>query len=99
MKFNFIYPSDTWTIYSKSNCLYCTQVKKLLEKESFTIINCDIWLEEQETKNLFLASIEKLIGKKYNTFPIVFYNSIFIGGFLDTEKYLSNKKIIITDDF
>ena len=99
MKFNFIYPNETWTIYTKSNCMFCNQIKKLLEKENFTIINCDKWLEEQETKNIFLDMIEKLIGRKYNTFPIVFYNRKFVGGFVETQKYLEKSKIIINDDF
>jgi len=33
---------NTWIVYTKSNCLFCYKVKKLLENEPIiTIINCD----------------------------------------------------------
>ena len=75
------------TIYSKSGCTYCDSVKKLLieQKVLFTIINCDEYLVKDKPK--FLQCIYLLVGKEYNTFPMVFFNGTFIGGFTDTEKY------------
>ena len=51
---NFIYPNNKgWTIYSKSNCLYCMKVKELLENQKeIRIINCDDLINTIETNFL-----------------------------------------------
>ena len=66
-----------FTIYSKSGCLYCTKVKKLLKEHFFAFkeIDCDEYLIEN--KNDFLLFIENNIGKSYKTFPMVFYDKKF----------------------
>ena len=77
------------TIYSKSGCVNCVRVKKLLKENNidFIIIDCDELLLENKT--MFLQFIEQLIGKEYKTFPMVFLNKTFIGGFKETEEYFS----------
>ena len=89
---------NEWTIYTKSNCDYCTKVKKILENESYTLVNCDKWLETQDDKTIFLDQMKKIIGYEHKTFPMVFNDKKFIGGFYEVEKYLSIK-FTITDDF
>jgi len=87
--------SDSYTIYSKSGCTYCTKAKKLLEteKEKFIVIDCDEYLIED--KITFLEYIKLLIGREYKTFPMIFKEGFFIGGF--TELYtIIHKKNIIT---
>lgn len=84
-------PQDTgFTIYSKSGCEFCVKVKKLLEEKYFNhvIIDCDDYLLED--KPGFLQSIHLLVGKEYKMFPIVFLNGTFVGGFRETEQYLTN---------
>ena len=76
------------TVYSKSGCINCVKVKNLLKdkKMKYTIIPCDeLILEDKEG---FLQFIHQIIGKEYNTFPMVFDNTKFIGGFKETSEYL-----------
>ena len=76
-----------FTIYSKSGCSNCTKVKKLLvEKQFFFVdIDCDEFLIED--KEQFLLFIKERAKKDYRTFPMVFKDAKFIGGFDDTQKY------------
>jgi hypothetical protein len=80
--------NDIFTIYSKSGCKYCLEVKKLLENQNkdFLIIDCDNYLIENKT--CFLQNIKELAKKDHKTFPIVFHNKVFIGGFNETNEYL-----------
>jgi glutaredoxin len=78
-----------YTIYTKSNCPYCTKVKDLLQnvEPQPIIINCDDYLSSNDTKEEFLDFIKSINGGvAHRTFPMVFYKGKFIGGFTDTEK-------------
>jgi glutaredoxin len=79
------------TVYSKSGCANCVNVKKLLKDNnmSFSVVNCDEFLYED--KEGFLECIKELAGKEYRMFPMVFDGSTFIGGFAETGKYLEKK--------
>ena len=90
---SFISPSlDKYTVYSKDKCGYCTRVKNLLIKNSikFTEINCDKYL--QEDKDGFLEFIKNLTGKDIKTFPIVFMNNEYIGGYNETNIIVEETK-------
>jgi glutaredoxin len=76
-----------YTIYSKSRCPFCTKVKVLLEEEPYTIIDCDQYLIDDDTKQQFLLFIENIAGKEYRTFPMIFKDGNFIGGFTETKVY------------
>jgi glutaredoxin len=95
---DFILPSlNTYTIYTKSDCSYCTKVKELLKNESIVIVNCDEYLENRD---LFLQTMDSITGHVHRTFPFVFHNSIFIGGYDDTVIYKKNsKEIQFNEDF
>ncbi len=85
------YPEPTlngFTIFSKSGCKYCDQVKELLleEKRDFTIYNCDAYLEQN--KQGFLEFVKQKAGKEYKTFPMVFLHGVFLGGFMEVYKFL-----------
>lgn len=93
---------NSWIIYTKSNCIYCQKVKELLEKEEkITIINCDNLLKSNERKETFFNSIKNNIGCIYRTFPIVFLNNNFIGGYTETLRLFDNKnkEFVINEDF
>jgi len=94
---------NTWIIYTKSNCVYCYKVKELLKNEQIiTNINCDKWLENKIKKEIFIGAMENIIGNEWKTFPMVFLNSKFIGGYMETKKYLDAKlnfELVIQDDF
>ena len=92
----------TITVYSKSGCINCVNVKKLLKEKDikFTIINCDEFILED--KPGFLLFIQNLAGREYNTFPMVFSHHTFIGGFKETETYfnkLNDQKLDFNSDF
>jgi glutaredoxin len=75
-----------FTVYSKSDCSYCDKVKKLLEegKTEVKLVNCDEFLLAD--KPAFLKEIETLAKKEHKTFPMVFLNGQFLGGFTETLK-------------
>lgn len=78
-----------FTVYSKSGCHNCTKIKKLLceQKMFFLEVQCDEYIIEERER--FLSFIETKIGKQYSTFPIVFYDSKFIGGYLEASEYVN----------
>jgi glutaredoxin len=90
---------NIFTIYSKSGCINCTSVKKLIKEKNFLFreINCDDYLIED--KEIFLSFIEKKIFKPYKTFPMVFYKGIFIGGYADTIEYIDKILLSFEDNF
>jgi glutaredoxin 1 len=83
--------SSGFTIYGKSGCAYCDKVKDLLEEydEQFIYVNCDEYL--LENRDAFLEFIQKLAGKEYKTFPMVFNSAQFVGGYTDTMKIILDK--------
>lgn len=85
--------SDTgYTVYTKSECGWCRRVKELLPDA--LIINCDAFLKEDRSK--FLEKMRLAIGKEHRTFPMVFYDGAFIGGYEDTKNFVD---FDITKDF
>ena len=72
-----------YTIYTKSECGWCRRVKEMLPEA--TVFNCDSFLESN--KENFLHEMSKKIGKEHRTFPMVFYEGGFIGGYEDTKKF------------
>jgi len=90
-KFNF-------TIYSKSNCSYCKNTKNLLEGKSyeFELINCDEFILKNREE--FINEMKQLITPvEKTTFPFVFYNAKFLGGFTETIQLI--KQFEINNDF
>lgn len=92
-----------WIIYTKSNCIYCDKIKKLLETEQIVkIINCDNLLKITVKKEKFINEIKKIVGYEYKMFPIVFYDNKFIGGYEETRILFENNKnydFLIEEDF
>ena len=85
---DYILPnSNGYTIYSKSGCPFCTKVKKLLVDvmPAALIIDCDEYLITD--KEDFLEFIKQMAGKKHKTFPMIFHNGDFIGGFTETKAF------------
>jgi glutaredoxin len=82
--------STGFTIYTKTNCSYCEKVKLLLETldHTYTAVNCDEFLAEKEA---FLSFIQGIAGKGHKTFPIVFFDGMYIGGYDDTHRFVSTR--------
>ena len=86
----FIEPEKgKFTVYSKSGCSNCLKVKNLLKTNflAFIVIDCDEYLLDKRDE--FLNFIQNKTGKEFKTFPIVFDNGKFIGGFTETVKYVT----------
>lgn len=79
---------NQFTIYSKSGCPNCLKVKQLLKEKQiiFTVVDCDEYI--LENKEFFLQFIQNVANKSHNTFPMVFDNQEFIGGFSETQDYV-----------
>ena len=82
--------SSGFTVYGKTDCPYCLKVKDLLAEynEPMTYVNCDPYLVEKEE---FLAFIKAKAGKEHKTFPMVFSDGKFVGGYTDTIQFLLKK--------
>jgi glutaredoxin len=81
-------PSKGFTIYSKSGCTFCVKVKSLLKEKGliFNMVDCDEYLIED--KPAFLEFIKELAGREVNSFPMIFFDGKFIGGYNETKDYL-----------
>lgn len=88
-----------YTIYSKSGCPNCSKIKKLLDYENPkpVIVDCDEYLLED--KEGFLKFIETNAKKEWKTFPMVFYNGQFIGGYQEALKDYECRNTFIETDF
>lgn len=88
-----------FTVYTKNGCHYCDKLKNLLIKEDFFFyeVNCDNYLIEE--RDNFLSFIKNKIGKSYTTFPIVFYDGEFIGGYTETEIVINKECLSFEDLF
>lgn len=75
-----------YTIYTKLHCSYCIKAKILLENLSPLVIECDEYLVDSVKRDFFLAFIEDLAGKKHTTFPIVFRDGEYLGGYSETKQ-------------
>jgi glutaredoxin len=88
MVFEFLKPEKFgYTIYGKSGCPGCTKAKKFLTSvnAAANIIDCDEYLIER--KSDFLFFIEGIVGKPVKTFPMIFYEGEFVGGYDEVEKH------------
>jgi glutaredoxin len=87
-----------FTIYSKSGCFNCSKIKKLLKEHNivFVEIDCDDYLVEN--RDNFLSFIQNKTSKSDNTFPIIFNDGNFIGGYAETVEFI-NKIILSFEDY
>lgn len=77
---NMIELKPGYTILTKEGCKWCTKVQELLPRAH--AIACDELLSDRDA---FFNEADALTGKEYRTFPMVFYNRVFVGGFKETK--------------
>ena len=99
---SFLEMPDTptlYTVYTKSNCSYCDKIKQLMEEynENANYILCDEWLVNKRI--LFLNIMRIKTQKDEVTFPIVFFEGKYIGGFDEYEKKIRNNSVAEALDF
>ena len=87
----FLEPSKLdFTVYCKSGCRNCSMVKALLDEYDFqySIINCDDYL--LDNRDDFLQFICDKAECDIKSFPMVFHDGVFIGGYLETRRYIES---------
>jgi glutaredoxin len=95
----FVLPLKTkFTVYSKSGCPNCVNLKKLLQEYNidYLIVDCDEYLIEEREN--FLKFMQNISEKEWKTFPMVFFDEKFLGGFKETKEYI-DKFYISFDTF
>jgi glutaredoxin len=96
----FIEPSKKgFTVYSKSGCPNCLTIKKIIKEQKIFLyeINCDEYI--LENKDSFLNFIENIAETSYKTFPMIFYDGKFIGGFAHTKDFINKLLLSFEDNF
>lgn len=87
---DFEKPCETgFTIYSKSGCPNCSNVKKFLKDKNqiFNVVDCDDYVIEDREN--FLLFIKDLSQSEIKQFPIVFYEGNIVGGYNETKEYIN----------
>ena len=73
-----------YTIYAKSGCAYCTLAKQVLASSTQTIYMCDnLYLEDN---TLFFEFMQEYTKISHKTFPLIFNNGEFIGGYKEIKS-------------
>jgi glutaredoxin len=87
MKFEEPNPTG-YTIYSKSGCVFCNKSKHDINTKNIVpvIIDCDEYL--LDNKPAFLEFIKLKAEKDYRSFPMIFYNGQFVGGYVELKTHL-----------
>jgi glutaredoxin len=95
---------NIFTIYSKSDCMYCMNVELLMKNNSednckYMKILCDEYIDDKNKRKEFLKFMEQFMDVSPKTFPIVFYDKQYIGGFQETEEFLKCKMLKFDEEF
>ena len=80
--------TNYFTVYSKSGCPFCLNIKNLLKEKKieFNIIDCDEYIIED--KENFLLFIKKLSQRDIKQFPIIFHKGTIIGGYTEAKNFI-----------
>jgi glutaredoxin len=91
------HPKKPFIVYTKSNCIFCDKLKFLgdQENENIKYINCDVVL--QKMRSIFMNIMKKQTKQERITFPIVFHDGEYIGGYKEYEKLVSVRHLELVD--
>lgn len=91
--------SKGFTVYSKSGCPQCWTVKHHIKEKHFllTDVNCDEYLLED--KEAFLDTIQQYTKVSQKTFPMVFYEGKYLGGWSQTIDFIDKMLLSFEDNF
>lgn len=79
-----------YTIYTRNGCEYCKLTKQLLQPTIHTIVDCNnLYLDN---KDRFFEKMAEYTKKSHKTFPIIFYNAEFVGGYSEIKQILNKIK-------
>ena len=86
---DYLKPMDgIYTVYTRTGCSYCKMVMELLKNEEPQVdeVCCDEYIAHSKPK--FFQFIKEISGQNHNTFPIVFLDGEFVGGYTETRAFL-----------
>jgi glutaredoxin len=77
-----------FTVYSKSGCPNCSNVKKILKEKNllFNVVDCDEYIIENKVN--FLLFIKEQAKREIKQFPIIFHEGTLIGGYIEVKDYI-----------
>jgi glutaredoxin len=83
---NFSLPTKNgYFMYSKSGCKFCRMAQELLP--DVTVVNVDAHIETGKAK--CLEKMATIAEVEIKTFPVIFFNQIFVGGYTESKDHLS----------
>ena len=85
-----------YTIYTKSGCTFCTKAKTMLRNEPVTMVDCDDALIESRAEFFELLRSYGM-SSTHTTFPLIFYNAVFLGGYTQTRAFYADSMFIEQD--
>lgn len=79
---------DNIVVVSLKDCYSCIEAKKLLDSKQMKFKNIQYEMSDTESKNMWNKFILDTLKKDHKTFPKIFINTKFIGGFNDLQQLL-----------
>jgi glutaredoxin len=79
---------DNIVVVSLKGCHSCIEAKKLLDSKQMKFKIIEYEMSDTESKNWWNKFIFDTLKKEHKTFPKIFINSKFIGGFNDLQQLL-----------
>jgi glutaredoxin len=88
--------ASLYTVYTKPACSYCDKTKTLLQNvyPPPIWVDCSDYLKNEASKQLFLKFIQDTaqLPVAHRTFPIVFCNGRFVGGYTETAAAFQERQ-------
>lgn len=76
-------------IYTKDNCTYCIQAKKLIESKGWSYTENYI---DDSTRDLLIEELTTRIGATPRTVPQIFIDDQLVGGYTELVKWVKDNK-------
>jgi glutaredoxin 3 len=83
------------TIFSKTNCNFCTKAQELLNMSNISYI--DINIDNIENSNIFFQLLKQKTNHK--TLPNIFINGTHIGGYSELKKKHESGDLLNVNSF
>ena len=83
-----------YKVFTKSNCVYCTQAKALLDKLKIPYETYSLGDSVEGGDGKYTVTIEQMcemIGKRVRSIPQIMKDDKLIGGYTDLREYLINE--------
>ncbi|GFU26983.1 glutaredoxin-2, mitochondrial [Nephila pilipes] len=89
-RINDLITKNCVVIFSKTQCVYCRKVKKLLTESSVSFLSIE--LDKREDGTNLQNALHEITGAR--TVPRVFINKECVGGASDVEKLQKENKLM-----